>query len=271
MKSRFSYATALFSAALLLCATTAAQAGYFVRPYVSLGAGVIDGYEANGATERQESFATALQAQVSLDQGTIRNYLEVNGVRGQSAGVMGDRLTVDNAEGTQMAFAFNFDGNITAPARDPNLNSTLQIAIFASLYVFDSSVGATYLNFDLLPGALVGQRRALDFSNPTEALDTFVDDTLSGSFIVGAGRRSFDVFMSLAIVVSPNNNPGTVTMDFMNTGTARVDTAPGVVFTSDSGVFLGSAQTLPVPEPGTYLLMSLGLVAVLRASRRRVR
>ncbi len=271
MKSRSGCALALFCAALLLNVTPAAQAGYFVRPYVSLGAGVIDGYEANGATERNENFGSALQAQVSLAQGTIRNYLEHEGSTAQSAGVMGDRLTVNNAEGTPMAFSFRFDGSIVAPARDPNLNSFFQIGIYANLYVFDSSAGATYLNFDVLPGALVGQSRFLQYNNPVQPLDIDVDETLSGSFIVGAGRRSFDVFLSLAIFISPNSNPGTVTMDFMNTGRAQVSTAPGVVFTSDSGVFLGSAQTLPVPEPTTTLLMALGLLAVLGAARRQRR
>lgn len=267
-----------FSAAALLATSTwlvciaPAQADYFVRPYVQQGAGVIDGYQKNDATERAENFGTALRAEVSLNQGTIRNYLQITGpgASAQATGVMGDRITVNDAAGTQMQFSFEFDGTIEAPARDPNLNSFLQIGVFANLFVFDSSAGATYTNFDSLPGALIGQSRFLQFNNPEEPLFESVLETLSGSFAVaGSGRRSYDVFYSLAIFVAPNMNPGTITMDFMNTGMAQILTAPGVVFTSDSGVFLGSGPTLPVPEPGSLALMVLGLVTVLGVARRR--
>lgn len=274
MNHRSFSATALLVTSSWLMCIAPAQADYFVRPYVQLGAGVIDGYEKNGATERAENFGTALQAEVSLNQGTIRNYLEVTGpgASAQATGVMGDRITVNDAAGTQMQFSFQFDGTIEAPARDPNLNSFLQIGVFANLFVFDSSAGATYTNFDTLPGALIGQQRFLQFNNPEEALFESVLEELSGSFsVLSSGRRSYDVFYSLAVFVAPNLNPGTITMDFMNTGTAQILTAPGVVFTSDSGVFLGSGPTLPVPEPSAVALMALGLVAVFGAARRQRR
>jgi PEP-CTERM motif len=271
MSKRSFSATALLVTTCWLAGIAPAHADYFVRPYVQMGASVIDGYEKNGATERSENFTSALQAEVSLNQGTIRNYLEVTGpgASAQATGVMGDRISVNNAAGTQMQFFFNFDGTIEAPARDPNLNSFLQIGVFANLYVFDSSAGATYTNFDVLPGALIGQSRFLQFNNPTEPLFASVLEELSGSFaVVGNGRQSYDVFYSLAIFVAPNNNPGTITMDFLNTGTAQITTAPGVVFTSESGVFLGSGPTLPVPEPGTSVLMALGLLGIFSATRR---
>ncbi len=274
MKSRFKSALLIgLSSGLLSLASTAAWADYFVRPYVQLGQGVIDGYVANGVTESSQNFTSDLQAQVSLDSGTIRNFLQITGpgTNGQSAGIMGDRLSFDNATGTTLKFRFDFDGSISAPARDPNLNSTLQIGLFASLYVFAAGSGATYRNFDSHPGALIGQTLYRPFNNPQEALEGLqVEEAMQGSFLVtAAGRQSYDVFYGLSIFASTNNNPGTVTMDFMNTARAAIDTAPGVSFTSSSGVFLGSGPTPPVPEPGTYVLMSLGLLGVVGAARRK--
>ncbi len=271
MKRRSRFAAAVFIATSLLGLTTAAQA-YFVRPYVQLGAGVVDGLELDGATERAENFTSALQAQVSLDEGTVRNYLQITGpgAFGQAAGVMGDRLTFNGAGGTTLSFAFGFDGTIESPARDPNLNSNLQIGVFAHLRVFEANSGANHTNFTSFAGALVSESRSLQFNNPEDSLDEFVIDELSGSFaVVGGAPRSFDIFASLSTFVAVNDNPLTVTMDFLNTATFSVQTAPKVSYTSASGVFLGSPQTPPIPEPGTYALMALGLAALALLSRRR--
>jgi PEP-CTERM motif len=273
MKSTSAVTGALLVAAALAALSTPAQA-YFVRPYVSMGAGVVDGYVAGGVTESSASFTSALQADVSLDTGTIRNYLQITGpgISGQASGVMGDRWTVNNAQGTNLNFYFDFDGTLNAPARDPNLNSLLQIGMYANLFVFAAGSGATYTNFDVLPGALVSQTRFLEFNNPDDPIENLtINQSMAGSFVVaGAGRQSYDVFYSLSVFTSTNSNPGTVTMDFSHTATAAVVTAPGITFTSESGVFLGSGLTPPVPEPGTYLLMAFGLATVCGAARRKL-
>ena len=266
--------TAMIAAATALALPSAAQADYFVRPYVQLGAGVVDGLVQNGATQGEAHFTNNLQAHVDLTTGTVHNYLKVTGPDaggsgfGQSAGIFGDRLHFNAASGDTLGFSFGFDGTILSPARVVP-TSTLQIGVIANLRVFDASAGATYANFTSLSGALVSDTIFLDFSNPAEPLDTMIARTLAGSLTV-AGNATYDVFASLSIFTSLNANPVTVEMDFFNTGRFGIQAAPGTSFTSDSGVFLtGNAGA--VPEPATWGLMILGFGIAGTAVRRRRR
>lgn len=265
MKSQSKNCARLLAIVAAMACTSAAQADYFVRPYISLVGSIIDGYEANGATQRSENFTASQQANVDLSSGTVRTFLELTGpgIYGQSTGVFGDRLTFAAGPSQSLGFSFAFDGLVTSSARDANLNSSLGIGLFASLYVFDSGAGATYQNFDSLGGALVSQSRQINFNNPTSSISEQVLESLSGSFLTTANLpTSVDVFASLSTYVSTNGNPNTVTMDFMNTGRFGVQAAPGVTFTSDSGVFLTNSAVTPVPEPESYALMLGGLLAL---------
>lgn len=253
----------------------AAQAEYFVRPYVQQGAGVVDGLAFDSAKAASVNFGENLQSTVDLGEGTARTYLQISGPDaggsgfGQAAGVFGDRLTFYGSEDSAVDFSFSFDGTITGPARDPLYDSTMQVGVFASLYVFDAATGATYSNFNSLDSALLSQTAFLDFSNPTEALNEFIQQSLSGSVQV-TGISTFDVFASLSTFVSMNDNPGTVTMDFLHTGRFGVRAEPGVTFTSDSGVFL-SGPTQAVPEPATWAMLIIGFGGVGAALRSRRR
>lgn len=261
---------ALAAAVALSGLATTAQAAYFVRPLVQVGGSTIDGIEQNGATHASQNYTSDLQAHVDLGAGTIKTFLNVTGPGNyyQTAGIMGDRLTFDGAEGTNLNFSFDFDGKILSDAWDPNLNSTLQLGVFANLYVFEAGTGATYENFSSHSGALVAQSIFVPYLNPEGGLNEDFHRQLSGVVSV-SGVNSFDVFAGLSTFASLNNNPVTVTMDFMNTATFGIKGAQGVSYTSDSGVFLGGAIGSAVPEPATWAIMILGFGTAGAAIRRR--
>jgi hypothetical protein len=277
MKNMRRFMKSLTGIAILTSAmglSSAAHAAYFIRPYVQLGQGVIDGYVANGPTSGSQNFTSDISASVDLETATVRNYLKVTGPSsggsgfGQSASVFGDRLKFNGPLGSNVDFSFGFDGRITVPAR-PNPNSTQQVGVFATLFVHDASTGATYQNFNVIGGERIGKTVFLDFRNPTEDVDQLIAETLSGSFLLD-GNTSYDVFASLSIFASLNDNPVTAELDFLHTGTFGIQADPGVTFTSDSGVFLGSGLTPGgVPEPANWALMIMGFGLVGSAVRRR--
>jgi hypothetical protein len=263
-------AAAIAAVATLAGLATSAQAAYFVRPVIGAGASTIDGIQVNGATQSSQNFTSDLQAHVDLGAGTIKTYLNGTGPGNyyQAAGIMGDRLTFDGAEGTELTFSFDFDGTIFSTEWDSNLNSTLQMGVFANLFVFEAGTGATYENFSSHSGALVAQSIFIPYTNPVDGLNEDFFRTLSGVVSVN-GVNSFDVFAGLSTFVAFNDNPATVTLDFMNTATFGIKGAQGVSYTSDSGVFLGGAIGSAVPEPATWAIMILGFGTAGAALRRR--
>lgn len=240
---------------------------YFVRPYVAVGASTIDGLLENGPTSASQHFTSSYSSSVDLAEGAIRTYLDTSGVGAfaQTTGVFGDTLNFTGGDGSLVDFNFDFDGIINASARDPNLNSTLQYGVSATLYVFDASSGAKWDNYTSIGGALVAQSVFVNFLNrEDEAIDEFLTRSLSGSVAV-SGDQSFKVFASLGTFAALNNNPGFVTMDFTHTGKIGVQAAPGVTYTSASGVFLAGG----VPEPATWAVMIMGFGLAGGALRRR--
>lgn len=258
------------TAAAPASAATPLQGNYFVRPYVTVGNGFIDGYEANGATSRTEGFANLATSSVDLDQGIARTYVNVTGpgVSGSASGVFGDTVRFYGTTGDAVNVSYAFDGSIFATART-NPQSLFQIGVYASLYVFDVSAGATYNNFDTRPGALVSQVRFLDFSNPNAIFNQNVDEILAGSFTPLAGH-SYSLFSSLSVFSALNDNAASAVLDFRNTGRFGIDSPAGVTYASASGVFLDSVDAVGgVPEPAAWAMMIGGFGFVGFASRRR--
>lgn len=254
-------------------ATTSAAQAYFVRPLVQLGGSTIDGYLADGPTQSSQHFTSALQSRVDLRDGTVGTFLQVTGpsALAQSAGIFGDTLHFNtNAIGAPLTFSFAVDGHIQSPAVDPNLNSFLQIGVSAGIAIYSATAGATYQNFTSLSGALARDSFFTQFNNPQEVLDFDFNRLLNASVLLAADSLDVDVFAYLSIITSTNDNPVTVTMDFLHTGQFGIEAAPGVTFTSDSGAFLQAPPPAnDVPEPGSLALLGVALTTVALASRRR--
>lgn len=271
----------LVGALSLLAATAvsgAAQAGYFITPYAQLGSGADNGYAANGpnagsATVQNGGEATS---HVDMNAGTIKTFLSFTGQDvtggdfGQAAGVFGDRVTFNAAQGSTINFGIDFDGLIYGYDDEPGLEDNFQIGVIARLRVFDPSAGATSNNFAVQSGALVSDDIVLDFSNPDYSFYHELNESLAGSLVTTGGANSYDVFVSFSIFSAMNGHPASVYMDFLNTATFGITADPGVTYTSEAGL-LGSdiTPTAAVPEPTAWALMILGFGAAGAMVRRR--
>ncbi|QIE57451.1 hypothetical protein G5B40_19575 [Pikeienuella piscinae] len=264
----------------LLAPHTAEAASYFVRPFIQVGGGgLIDGLQQNGATNASQNFGTNFQSTVDLDDGTVKARTNIPSAQsnGQSGGSFGERVAFSpDAAGTTVSFSFDFDGTIeVSDLLNGPLATGYSAFVFANLFVYDSSAGATYQNFNTLGGALISRSFAQDYGTSSGATpsSTFfdIDQTLSGSITVEANKQ-YDVFASLSVAAATNQNDISIMMDFMNTGTFAIDADPGVTYTSSSGVFLDSTgvtpSAVPVPAALPLLLGGLGLLGFVSRRRR---
>lgn len=257
-------------------------ASYFVRPFVQqFPAALIDGLQQNGPTQSSQNFGTDFEAEVDLNDGSVSAYVNIPGALqgGQAGGSFGERVQFNNAAGTMVDFAFAFEGDISVSDLLPGpLPTGLSISVFATLFVHDVSTGATWNNFTSIGGELIGMSLFDNsFGTPggSTPTQTFwnVDEVLSGSLLIGTNSQ-FDVFASLSVAAASNNNDVQIELDFSNTGTFGIDTAPGVTYTSDSGVFLDATGVTPpavVPLPPALPLFAggLGLIGLLGWCRKR--
>lgn len=279
MSKHFIIAGVAMAVAGLSIPKAAEASSYFVRPFIAVGeGGFIDGIQQNGATQASKNFGTDFQTTVDLDDGTVKAQTNILSAQsnGQSGGSFGERLAFSpNAVGTNVDFSFAFDGTIEVSGlAGLGGASPTSIAVFANLYVFEAGSGADYLNFTSTPGALISRPFfSSNFDTSTQTSFT-IDEELFGSITV-ATNTQYDVFASLSVSASTNDNDISILMDFMNTGTFGIEAATGVTYTSSSGIFLDSTgvtppvSAVPVPAALPLLIGALGCLGFAGRSRRR--
>ncbi|GAA5483711.1 PEP-CTERM sorting domain-containing protein [Haloferula sargassicola] len=244
---------------------------YYVRPYLNLNTGgIIDGLMVGGSTSSSQSFADGtrtLFSEADLGNGALRYLVDVNGPNQSGVGLaeFGDRLTFTGGAGTDVILGLGVDGRLfTDDGALPG--TTLQLFANAAFAIFDPGV-ASWNNWVELAnnGSAVYFDSWFEDLRPDTSVDLEVSEFLGTTITLASNHQSFDVFYRIQGAIATNENPVHATLDFSNTATASVDTAPGVDFSSESTVFLTGYN---VPEPSTALCTMLAM-GVFAGRRRR--
>ncbi len=289
-----------FTAAALLAAlplpSLAVPTDYFIQPIIYYGSGgVINGLEVNGAVSDTQSYYNSpagAEARVDLVDGTLKGYASAD--QGLPSVFVqprfGDTVTFHSVDRHTVDFKLAVDGSIESDPITPNLNSTQQVSSDAYFAVYDVSAGADETNWacpwfscsTITPptaAPLASDRYTVNFDNHATMVDQVLNHVLTASVDVGAGAQSLMVFGNLTLIANRNTNPGTTTLDFLNTAAFGFDLDPGVTFDSPYGsqsflqnsVNVGIRSPVPsqVPEPATGWLLIGGLGGLALRKLRR--
>jgi len=188
---------------------------------------------------------------------------------------------------TEVSYDFKVDGLMSnssdsAPLLFGRPGVNTGAVIFAAINIFDTTDKGHSLVQESLKGIAVG---SLDLIRHYELTDEYggpafpgfwdgdnlimstdgtlypIDFTLSASFVVYPGH-TYDI--GLYMLGNATGVSGTVSLDFLHTGTFRFTELNGATFESSSGTFLSSLS--PVPEPEIYIMLlgGLGLLSLMK-------
>lgn len=284
-------ATLLASVALGMAGASAAHAEYFVRPVLQYQGSLVDGLIVDGASSNSLTYydsANGLEAHVDLEEGTIRTYLEryaPSEAFSIATGVMGDQIRYTGAEDVPVDFYFDFHSEVYADLYSVSAADTLDvieipdsryIAIQAYFAVYEAGSGAYWADWTEF-GSHAADALYVDssFVEFTGYGDNFYEDYYGslGTQLYLTSGKSYDIFAAFNLIVTPGSSSGYIELNGLNTGTIGID-APAGDFTSQSGSFLGYAQTpAAVPEPATWamLVAGFGLIGGSMRQRRALR
>lgn len=279
--SRFGRTAAVILAFAAGTATAgAAQAAFFVRPVLQYGGELQEGLSLNDQTSGSATFSdgsTTLESHVDLSAGTIKTFLQMNGpsdVFAGATGVMGDRIRYTGSSDEAVSFYFDYDSIISADQSftgTPEEFETRYIGVQAHFAIYEAGSGATWDDWTAF-GSNADKAIYVDFDSSSfesepESFSLTYSNRLGTELFLTSGK-SYDIFAAFNLIVVPGTLTGSVTMDSLNTSTIGFE-APGGTFTSESGEFLGLAQTAAVPEPATWALLIAGFGMVGSTLRRR--
>ena len=181
-----------------------------------------------------------------------------------------DTLVTYNVSGSLPATVFDYDGTTPIPAS--SLSGTIQInqttqSVTGDLFLTGGIVGEyspTYTVPDFFYPNLLDLVAIDPGADPSNSIPThafpILDLVLPGNLFTSTGTIPLITAANAALY---ENIPGITVVSSVGQGEGQF-----INFTSGS---LVPAETAPVPEPGSLVLMSTGLATLAAAFRRRLR
>jgi len=266
-----------------LLTAESAHAEYFVRPVLQYYGEMEDGLSVDNLTKNSVTFNdgySAFEAHVDLASGTIKTFIEMNGpsdVFGASTGIMGDRIHYTGSNDEPVTFRFDFDAAISAAQQftgTPPENEERYIGIEAHFAIYETGSGANWQDWTAFGSnsdkALFVDYEITTFQHEPGSFSLLYESYLGADLYLTSGK-SYDIFAAYNLIITPGSLVGPITMDALHTSTIGIHTQNGS-FTSESGEFLGFAQTpstSAIPEPASWAMMIGGFCLAGGAMRHR--
>jgi hypothetical protein len=239
----------------------------------SAGGTAVTNSFANITCQSGRAFASA-----DLVTGSLRGFALSSGIAGTTAfasAQLADEVTFENSTGGNLLLGVSYLSHGTVTGETMGAGTTTRIAsnlLFgqpggSQLITLQGSTSVHGLRFVYVNGSTSIQAPAAggapDLSGWTVSPVGPVGALFSSTLVVPSGISTLDIATFLIIDCRTGGN-----CDFSNTAAFSFGALPtGLSYTSSSGAFLTGAA--PVPEPGTWAMLSVGLLSVGFLRRRQ--